>query len=147
MGFILFFIIRYANAKAEESNKNEIIAFEKMTVTTNQIIANYLEDEQRLCDIWASYINRSAQDGAPMTVEEAISIIRKAKITEETEAHLIFPDSPEREGVSTTARVSDPDIYTVSYKNIDIFDNFESGGDMNDAVGLTRAYTNPMNGV
>ena len=46
MGFILFFIIRYANTKAEESNANEIIAFEKMTMTTNQIIANYLEDEQ-----------------------------------------------------------------------------------------------------
>ena len=54
MGFILFFIIRYANIKAMESDQNEILAFEKMTVTTNQIIANYLEDEQHLCDIWAN---------------------------------------------------------------------------------------------
>ena len=55
MGFILFFIIRYANTKAEESNKNEIAAYEKMTMTTSQIIVNYLEDEQHLCDIWANY--------------------------------------------------------------------------------------------
>ena len=147
MGFILFFIIRYANTKAEESNKNEIFAFEKMTVTTNQIIANYLEDEQRLCDIWADYINCSAEEGAPMTAEEAIAFIRKAKISPQIEGHLILPDSPQREGISTTAKVSDPDVYTVSYKNIDIFDNIENVSNSNDTVNLSRAYTNPMNGV
>ncbi len=42
MGFILFFIIRYANLKATESYSNEIAAFEKLTITINQIIANYL---------------------------------------------------------------------------------------------------------
>ncbi len=69
MGFILFFIIRYANTKADESYKNEIIAFEKMTMTTNQIIVNYLEYEQHLCAIGANYINRSAEDGTPLTAE------------------------------------------------------------------------------
>lgn len=147
MGFILLFIIGYAYLKAKESNENEIAAFEKMTVTTNQIITNYLEDEQHLCDIWTNYINRSARDGSPMTVEEAVSFIRKAKISPEIEGHLIFPDTPEREGVSTAAKVSDPDDYTVSYRYIDIFDNIENERDTNDAVSLTRAYTNPMNGV
>ena len=99
MGFILLFIIRYANTKAEESNKNEIIAFEKMTMTTDKIIANYLDDEQRLCDIWTDYINCSAEEGAPMSATEVIDFIRKAKISSEIEGHLIFPDSPERAGV------------------------------------------------
>ena len=147
MGFILLFIIGYAYLKAKESNENEIAAFEKMTVTTNQIITNYLEDEQHLCDIWTNYINRSAQDGSPMTVEEAVSFIRKTKISPEIEGHLIFPDTPEREGVSTAAKVSDPDDHTVSYRYIDIFDNIENERDTNDVVSLTRAYTNPMNGV
>ena len=147
MGFILFFIIRYANAKAEESNENSIIAFEKMTLTTSQIIANYLEDEQHLCDIWANYLNRSAEAGAPMTAEDAISFIRKAKISSEIEGHLIFLDGSRREGLSTTAKVSDSGVYTVSYKNINIFDNIENVSDVNDVVNLTRAYTNPMNGV
>ncbi|MCR5488008.1 MAG: response regulator [Lachnospiraceae bacterium] len=147
MGVILFFIIRYANMKAEESNKNGIIAFEKMTMTTNQIIANYLEDEQRLCDIWADYINRSAEEGAPMTDQEAISFVRKAKISPEIEGHLIYLDHPERSGISTTEKVSEPGVYTVSYKNIDIFDNIESASGSDEAVQLTRAYTNPMNGV
>ncbi len=147
MGFILFFIIRYANTKAEESNENEIIAFEKMIMTTNQIIANYLEDEQHLCDIWANYINCSAEDGALMTAEEAVSFIRKAKVSSEIEGHLIFLDSPERKGISTAAKISDPDDYTVSYKNINIFDNIEDFSNPDEVVGLTRAYTNPMNGV
>ncbi len=147
MGFILFFIIRYANEKAAEGYKNEIIAFEKMTVTTNQIIANYLEDEQHLCDIWANYINLSAKEGSTMTVEEAISFIRRAKSTPDIEAHIIFPDSPGRKGISTAAKVSDPDDYTVSYKNIEIFDNIERVSESNEVVSLTRAYTNPMNGV
>ena len=147
MGFILFFIIRYANTKAEESDKNEIIAFEKMTMTTNQIITNYLEDEQHLCDIWANYINCSAEDGNPMTAEDAISFIRKAKISPENEGHLIFLDTPGRPGISTTANVSNPDVYDVSYKKIDIFDNIENAGNTRGVVNITRAYTNPMNGV
>ncbi len=147
MGFILFFIIRYANARAAENRQNEIAAFEKMTMTTNQIIANYLEDEQHLCDIWANYINRSAEAGSPMTAEEATSFIRQAKILPEIEGHLIFLDDPNREGISTAAKVSDPDDYTVSYRNINIFDNIESVGEEREAVSLTRAYTNPMNGV
>jgi signal transduction histidine kinase/CheY-like chemotaxis protein/HPt (histidine-containing phosphotransfer) domain-containing protein len=147
MGFILFIITSYANTKADESYENGIIGFEKMTMTTNQIIANYLEDEQHLCDIWANYINLSAKDGAPMTAEDAVSFIRKVKTTQEIDGHLIFPDSPDRSGVSTAAKVSDPDDYTVSYKNIDIFDNIESVSSFGDTVNLTRAYTNPMNGV
>jgi hypothetical protein len=82
-----------------------------------------------------------------MTAEEAVSFIRKAKTTQEIDGHLINPDSPGRAGVSTAAKVSDPDDYTVSYKNIKIFDNIESVSESNEDVSLTRAYTNPMNGV
>ena len=73
MMLILFFIIQYSNVKMRESNESVIAAFEKMTITAEQIITNYLEDEQHLCDIWANYINRSAEAGSPMTAEEAIS--------------------------------------------------------------------------
>ena len=37
MGFILFFIVLYANNRTMENRQNEIDAFEKMTLTTNQI--------------------------------------------------------------------------------------------------------------
>ena len=58
MALIIFFIIQYANTKTRESNESVIEAFGKMTVTAEQIITNYIEDEQHLCDIWANYINR-----------------------------------------------------------------------------------------
>ena len=147
IGFILLFIVRYANFKVEESNQSVIEAFENMTLTAEQIIANYLEDEQHLCDIWSNYVNRSAETGTPMTEEEAISYIRKAKISPEISGHLIFMDDPELSGISTAERSGCPGDYSVSYKNIDIFDNLDSVSNVDGVVNLTRAYTNPMNGI
>jgi signal transduction histidine kinase len=117
-----------------------------MTTTTEQIIANYLEDEQHLCDIWANYINRSAEAGAPMTVDEAISYIRKAKISPEITGHLIYIDDGSMAGISTTASSTDSSNYSVKYSYIDIFDNLEISN-VNGVVNLTRAYTNTQNGV
>jgi signal transduction histidine kinase/CheY-like chemotaxis protein len=138
--------MKYANDRAAESNLASIASFEKMTTTTEQIIANYLEDEQHLCDIWANYINRSAEAGAPMTVDEAISYIRKAKISPEITGHLIYIDDGSMAGISTTASSTDSSNYSVKYSHIDIFDNLEISN-VNGVVNLTRAYTNPQNGV
>lgn len=146
VGLILFIIVKYANDRAAESNLASIASFEKMTTTTEQIIANYLEDEQHLCDIWANYINRSAEAGAPMTVDKAISYIRKAKISPEITGHLIYIDDGSMAGISTTASSTDSSNYSVKYSYIDIFDNLEISN-VNGVVNLTRAYTNPQNGV
>ena len=147
IGLILFFTVQYTHSKMKESNKAAIDAYEKMTVTVSQIIANYLEDEQHLCDIWSNYINRSAEAGDPMTAEEAISYIRKAKISPEIYGHLIFMDTPDYSGISTSSGANSPDDYSVSYKNISLFDNLDSVSDLDGVVNLTRAYTNPLNGV
>ncbi len=147
IGFILVFIVGYANSKAKESNRNVIEAYEKMTLTVDQIIANYLEDEQHLCDIWSNYVNRSAEAGTPMTAEEAISYIRKAKISPEISGHLIFMDDPGRSGISTAEKTGAPGNYAVSYKNVSIFENLDSVSNVDGVVNITRAYTNPMNGI
>ncbi|WWZ59645.1 response regulator [Butyrivibrio fibrisolvens] len=143
---ILFIIVKYANDRATESDYSSIASFENMTTTTAQIIANYLEDEQHLCDIWANYINGSADAGTPMTIEEAISYIRKAKISPEISGHLIYIDDGSMAGISTTASTTDPSDYSVKYSHISIFENLEISN-VNGAVNLTRAYTNPLNGV
>ncbi len=147
IGFILIFVIRYANFKVEESNRIVIEEYEKMTATVNQIITNYLEDEQHLCDIWSNYVNRSAEAGTPMTAEDIVSYIRKAKISPEISGHLIFMDDPGLSGISTAENQSNPGDYSVSYKNISIFDNLDRLNDEGSVVNLTRAYTNPMNGT
>ncbi len=146
VGLILFFIVKYANDRATESDRASIASFEKMTTTTAQIIANYLEDEQHLCDIWANYINGSAEAGTPMTIEAAISYIRKAKVSPEIQGHLIFIDDGSMKGISTTPSTTDLTDYSVKYSHIDIFDNIEISN-VNGVVSLTRAYTNPLNGV
>ena len=146
VGLILFIIAKYANDRASESNLSSIASFEKMTTTTEQIIANYLEDEQHLCDIWSNYINGSAEAGNPMTVEEAISYIRKAKISPEISGHLIYIDDGSMAGISTSASTTDSSDFSVDYSHISIFDNVEISN-VDGAVNLTRAYTNPLNGV
>lgn len=146
VGLILFVIVKYANDRAHESNLASIASFEKMTTTTEQIIANYLEDEQHLCDIWANFINRSAEAGEPMTVDVAISYIRKAKISPEISGHLIYIDDGSLDGISTSASTTDPSDYSVDYSPINIFDDLENGL-AEGQVNLTRAYTNPLNGV
>ena len=145
--FILMFIVRYANYKVEETNQNAITEYEKMTLTVNQIITNYLEDEQHLCDIWSNYVNSSAEAGTPMTAEEIVSYIRKAKISPEISGHLVFIDDSDYSGISTAENPSKPGDYFVSYKNISIFDNLDSVSNANGVVNLTRAYTNPLNGI
>lgn len=147
IGIILIFIVRYANFKVEESNRSDIEAFEKMTLTVDQIIANYLEDEQHLCDIWSNYVNRSAEAGTPMTAEEAISYIQKAKISPEISGHLIFMDNPDYTGISTDENQGSPGDYSVSYKKTSIFENLDSVSDEDGVVNITRAYTNPQNGI
>ncbi|WP_029231801.1 response regulator [Butyrivibrio sp. VCB2006] len=146
VGLILFIIVKYANDRARESNQASVASFEKMTTTTEQIIANYLEDEQHLCDIWSNYINRSAEAGDPMTIDEAISYIRKAKISPEISGHLIYIDDGSMKGISTTASTTDTSDYSIKYSHISIFDNLEISN-VDGAVNLTRAYTNPLNGV
>ena len=147
IGLVLIFIISYANFRAEQSKMIVIEDYEKMTVTVNQIITNYLEDEQHLCDIWSNYVNSYANAGTPMTADEAISYIRRVKISPEITGHLIFADDPEYSGFSTAANIADPEDFTVSYKNISVFDNLDDISSSDGVVNLTRAYTNPDNGV
>ena len=147
MGLILFFIIQYANTKMHDSDKSMIEAFEKMTTSAEQVITNYLEDEQHLCDIWSNYINRTAEAGNPMTAEEAIAFIRKAKISPSIYGHLIFPDDPSVSGISTHPAMKDSNDYSVSYSKMSLFDDLDKVGHEDGGVSLTRAYTNPQNGV
>ena len=147
IGLILFFIVRYADDRAIESNRASVAAFEKMTITTEQIIANYLEDEQHLCDIWTNYIDRSTEAGTPMTADDAISYIRKAKISAEISGHLIYMDDGSMAGISTSASVTDPSDFSVKYNHFNIFDNLDEVSNEVGVVNLTRAYTNPLNGT
>ena len=59
---ILTFVVLYSGAESRNSYQRQIEHFEASTVTMEQVTENYLESEQGICDIWATYINKAEED-------------------------------------------------------------------------------------
>ena len=68
-----------------------------------QVTENYLEGEQRICDVWSQYIN-----SRNMTLEEATGYIRASHVLSNTSAHLIMLDT--LTGLSTRPKLG-PAVY------------------------------------
>lgn len=136
---IMTFVVLYSGAKSRDSYRRQLENFENATVTIEQVTENYLEGEQRICDVWARYINNSA-----MTMEAAVDFIRASHVLKNTSAHLIFPDT--LTGLSTRPKQGTDDDYAVSYERVDLLGNMKWDDEIGDSINITRAYTNPMNG-
>ena len=136
---ILFFVVIYSRYESRASYQRQIEYFENTTVTMERVTENYLEGEQRICDVWSRYINNSS-----MTMEEAIGFIRNSHVLENTSAHLIALDT--LEGLSTRPKQDTSDDYAVSYERVGLFKDTSWISEIGDAINITRAYTNPMNG-
>ncbi len=65
---ILSFVVIYSGIANRDSYLRQVEHFENTTVTMEQVTENYLEGEQRICDVWARYINNSS-----MTIDEAVA--------------------------------------------------------------------------
>ena len=136
---ILSFVVIYSGFSNKESYRRQIEHFESTTVTMEQVTQNYLEGEQRICDVWARYIcNRT------MTMEDAAEYIRSSHVLENTSAHLVFTDT--LTGLSTRPKQGSTDNYEVSYARVNVLDTMNTGDEIGDSIKITRAYTNPMNG-
>ena len=136
---ILIFVVLYSRFTSRESFQRQIDQFESTTVTLEQVTENYLEGEQGICDVWARYINSEA-----MTMEEAADFIRASHVLANASAHLISLDS--LTGLSTRPRQGTTDDYAVSYKQLDLLADVNWIDEIGEAVNVSRAYTNPMNG-
>ena len=139
MAVILIFVVLYSGAESKASYQRQIEHFEDSTVTMEQVTENYLESEQKICDIWARYINNNT-----MTMEEAAAYIRSLHMSDDTSAHLIFPDT--LEGLSTRSKQGTDDDFAVSYKRVDLLKDVDWIDETGKSINITRAYTNPMNG-
>ncbi len=53
MAAILIFIVLYSRVYSKDANQRQVEQFENTTVTLEQVTENYLEGEQRICDVWA----------------------------------------------------------------------------------------------
>ena len=136
---MLIFVVLYSRSENKESFQNRIDQFENTTVTLEQVTENYLEGEQRICDVWARYINNSN-----MTIDEAADYIRASHVLANTSAHIIFLDT--LTGLSTRPKLGTSDDYTVSYERISVLENLDWIDEIGKSINISRAYTNPING-
>ena len=135
---MLVFIGFYSGFENRESFQRQIDHFENTAVTLEQVTENYLEGEQRICDVWARYIN-----SRPMTMEEAADFIRSSHVLANTSVHLISLDT--LTGISTRPKLGTTDDYTVSYNRLDLLENTDWINEIGESINISRAYTNPMN--
>ena len=136
---ILIFVLLYSKFESEAAYQRQIEHFENTTVTMEHVTENYLEGEQRICDVWAHYINSEA-----MTMEEAAEYIRASHVLPNASSHLISLDT--LTGLSTRPKQGTDDDYEVSYKRVGLLDDVGWIDDIGKSINITRAYTNPMNG-
>ena len=139
MAAILVFVVLYSGFETRDSYQRQIEHFEDTTVTMERVTENYLEGEQRICDVWARYINNNS-----MTLEEATEYIRASHVLDNTSAHLILCDT--LTGLSTRSKLGTDDVFDVSYEKLDFLSDVTWIAEIGKSINITRAYTNPMNG-
>ncbi len=136
---MLIFVVLYSNTQRQNTVQRQIEHFENTTIAMERVTENYLEGEQRICDVWARYINRRN-----MTIDEAVSFIRISHVLPNASAHIVFLDS--LSGLSSKARQDAPDDYSVSYARMSLLEDVSWISDIGSSINISRAYTNPVNG-
>ena len=114
--FSIFFVVLYARKQSASMEAYNTENFMTMSIGMEQVTTNYLEGEQRLCDSWAAAINRRK-----MNMSEAMSYLNVAQRIQNISAHIITLDT--LTGYSNKAKIDNPEDYSVSYNEIEIFSN------------------------
>ena len=136
---MLIFVVLYSDFENSNATQMQIEHFENTTITMKHVTENYLEGEQRICDVWARYINSK-----DMTIEEAVSFIRISHVLPNASAHIVFADT--LSGLSTKSRQDSPDNFAVTYERMEFLNDVNWIGEIGNSINVTRAYTNPVNG-
>ena len=136
---MVIFVVIYSNFENENSTNRQIEHFENTTITMKHITENYLEGEQRICDVWTHYINSN-----DMTIDDAIVFIRTSHVQPNASAHIVYLDT--LTGLSTKARTADSTDYNVSYERINLLNDVRWVSEIGTSINVSRAYTNPVNG-
>ena len=136
---MLAFVVLYSGIENRNTTKRQVEHFENTTISMVHVTENYLEGEQRVCDVWARYINSK-----DMTIEEAASFIRISHVLPNASAHIVYLDT--LSGLSTRAKPNTPDDFSVSYARMDLLDDVSWIRDIGESINISRAYTNPVNG-
>ena len=136
---MLTFVVIYSGIESRNTTQVKIEHFENTTITMRHVTENYLEGEQRICDVWARYINSN-----DLTIEDAVSFIRISHVLPNASAHIVYVDT--LSGLSTKARQNTFDDYSVSYSQLNLLNDLRWISGIGESTNITRAYTNPVNG-
>ena len=136
---MLTFVVVYSTSESKNATKRQIENFESTTITMGNVTENYLEGEQRVCDVWAHYINSEN-----LTIEEATDFVRISHVLPNASAHIIYRDT--LTGLSTRAKNNTTDDYSVSYQKIELLNDMSWIHEIGKSINVSRAYTNPING-
>ena len=139
MAVIMVVAVMYSTSESSNAFQRQVEHFENATVTMERVTENYLEGEQRICDVWAQMLG----DGT-MSMDEAADLIRESDALPYTSAHFVYLDT--LEGLSTQPRQGTADDYTVSYKKVGILDDTDWISGTGESINLSRAYTDPVDG-
>ncbi len=153
IGFIFFFVSVHVTNQGNLHISRNRENFLNMTISLERVTTYYLEGEQRLCNSWARYINHNN-----LTLKESVDYLNMVQVVKTYSSHIIMLDT--LNGLSNRAHTDNPNDITVSYSNIDILSSLTNlradlEGEQNtylytnsfDSVHVTRAYTNPVNGI
>jgi hypothetical protein len=136
---MLSFVVVYATLESQDVTRRQIEHFENTTITMEHVTENYLEGEQRICDVWAHYINSD-----DLTIEQATDFVRISHVLPNASAHIVYTDT--LTGLSTRARLNDPTNYFVSYERLGLLSDLSWIEPIGTSINISRAYTNPVNG-
>ena len=139
MAAIMIFVVLYSGHESRVAFQRQVEHFENTTITMERVTENYLEGEQRICDVWAKMLTDET-----MSMDEAVALIRESEVLPYTSAHLVYLDT--LDGLSTHPRQGTTDDYAVSYKKVDILNDTDWISDIGESINLSRAYTNPVDG-
>ncbi len=136
---MLIFVIIYSNVENKNAIQRQIEHFENTTISMEHVTENYLEGEQRICDVWAHYINSEE-----MTLEEAVSYIRISHVLPNASAHIVYLDT--LTGLSTRAKINDQNDFSVSYEQMNLLNDVSWIHNIGEFINISRAFYNPING-
>ena len=136
---MIAFVVIYSTIEARNTKQTQIEHFEHTTVTMEHVTENYLEGEQRICDVWTHYIS-----SGDMNIEDATSFIRISHVLPNASAHIVYTDT--LTGLSTKPKLGTDDDYAVSYKGMDLLTDTSWISPIGTSINISRAYTNPING-
>ena len=134
---MVVFVVVYATFETKKTRELQIENYEDTTITMGLVTENYLEGEQRICNVWASYINSKN-----MTIDEAASFISESHVLKKASAHIIDPVT--FTGKSTRDADGNINICDVSYKNFKFLNDLSWIHEGIDTISVSSSFPNPV---